>query len=1246
MEKFCTKCGRYYAAGTESCPECGGRPAGAGLKPGTIVGGFEIIGELGRGSNGIVYRARQIKLDREVALKILPVGKDSDKTYVENFFREARAAARLSHPSIVMAFDAGVSEEGIYFFAMELIDGESLDHRIMTRGPMELKSALRVAHDIAEGLEYAWRTQHLTHGDIKPANIILDPVGGAKIADLGLAKTAGEGYSGELMATPMFAAPEVCNFEFDKIGFKSDMYSYACTVYFMFAGIPPFDESDTEKVMRCHINEQPEPLTGRLPLFPPEISAFIDRMLAKNPDDRPSSWQEVVDFMTAARQRHLAIPLLPPPPRNSGRKKLAILVGLIGALCLLAAAAFILYFGVFRPAAGPEQTTGSAPPVNAIPATEAEEWANFQPRLAELAPEQQLDALQEYLDRGIVDDDVRVQIKTMILNIENERKKKQYEQDPLLKTFLEITAIPRPLDSLPYSDLREIARRLRRLNSEVRLQNSLDADFRNDLCSRIDSVLAQIEPLAADRLAAAAKARLESARADLKASLPQPFPDVRLPPPDPRRESYLQLLLALRKDMPWQEHKLKELNSLLSPPQNPGLHENDAQTLHFLRQQTLKCNKLIPILADNKQLFINNPLPWDRQSDVKVTGIDRRDITVGREVEAGAILRSRVPWTSFSQAQLAELISGWVLAQKPEALTPAEWSDLAGWLFFNGEPELLARLLAQSGTLPEAECNSWTRLLNDFAFAEQEYESALIMNAARNALEKRDYRAARQLLARLHNKKHAPVPEKLDQALRQRCVVVPSEDIYRHAEEEFKHGHFVRALTAACTVIERSSGPDFQSTSGPAAEAMRNDIIARCIASPSRTPEYRQEIFLPPGSAAKWQSGANDAPLNRRPGFGASIRLAAMLDLGQWRPVFDTPEFGGAYLNAIRKLPEGWRSSALYDLGILYRHFGHFREAEETGRLLFEDIRREADRPAVPAMRYAVAVRSYPEALRISQSLLSGNSLHAYRIAVARLLMQIQDSAYGESDFSNEVLNLKNVFSAHNLGEDFKFLDWAASVYANANTPAPFPANLNRCREKELLARLGCDILARDLFLDRRNHAGIRLDALLTPDSTYNYDLWYRYALLSVLREGPLLSSWRKTLAALYADSAIAAIPSYPRLVMLECLGSILAGSDSPAAAGAYFKPVLEVLPMASAGDKAFADILLGDAAQTEKLTRTSVWNTLAAMTLSCLNRGDDPYRFPRELESPFPGGPLLWQERLLLRDFATMLKATGKTAE
>lgn len=1231
MEKFCTQCRYYYTGETTSCPECGGPTVDAGLKPGMIVGGFKITGELGRGSNGIVYRARQVKLEREVALKILPAGRHADKTYVENFFREARAAARLSHPSIVMAFDAGVSDAGVYFFAMELIDGESLDHRVMEQGPMELKSALKIACDIAEGLEYAWRTQHLTHGDIKPANIILDPAGGAKIADLGLAKTAGEGFNGELMATPMFAAPEVCNFEFDKIGFKSDMYSYACTIYFMFAGVPPFNESDTEKVMQCHIHEQPEPLTGHLPLFPPEISGFINRMLAKNPDLRPSNWQEVCDFMTAAFRRYTAPAPSSPPPRS--RRK-AILPAAAGMLFLPAAAALVLYFGIFRPAPAepPPATTTAAPPETGETPATAENRAQFQARLAALPPERQSAALREYSAQNPGDHEIQEQIQQMLRKRTDAPPAKQQEPNPLLKRFLHLESVSSS-NALPYSDLREIIRNLQRLDTEIRLQNSLDADFRDDLCARVASALARLEPLSASGMASAEKTRLADAAEDLKKQPLKPFPSVKLPAADPRRELFLQTLFQLRKGMPWQEHSLQELNALLTPPK-PGVHKNDAQLLHFLRQQALKCNKLIPVLADNKQLFVNKPLPWEPQGSVRIAGLDRRNVTLGREVEAGALLRNRVPWSSFSQAQLAELVTEWLLPLKPEAITPAEWSDLAGWLFFNGEPDLLTRLLARENTLPAADRDSWNRLMNEFTSASSEYEGARLMNAAGNALDKQDYRTALQLLARLRDKKHAPIPEKLQQALHRYSPLVPVEDIYRRAGEELAQNRFIRALTAACTVVERCGSTNSPSTPGPAAEAMRDTIVARHLPPPVRDPEFRQDIFLPPGSVAKWRS-AMDTPLTKRPGFDASIQLAARLDLGQWHRFFNTPEFGASYREEIRKLPDGWREAALYDLGILYHHFGEQRREDELFRLLSEDVR-GGTRQAVPVMRYAVCTRNHSGGLQLSQRLLSGSGIHAYRIAVARLLMLMQNPSYSESDFAGEVAKLKELFSSLKLDEDFKFLDWASSVYGNSPEPIPFPANLNRCREKEFLARLGCDVLARDQFLDRPNHPKIQLNALLTSDSTYNYDLWYRYALLSMAKDGPRLSAWHENLAALYADSRVAAIPSYPRLVMLECLAAILNGSLDPAAAGACFKPALDTLPMASGADRAFTAILSAESAPAPELSSSSVWHTLAALA-----RRDTPPDFA-ESGAAFPDALQLWPERLLLRDFATLLKATA----
>lgn len=1232
MEKFCTKCSRIYEDGTAVCPECGLQLVDAGLKPGFVVAGFEILGELGRGSNGIVYRARQIKLDREVALKILPVGKDTEEGYVENFFREARAAAKLSHPSIVMAFDAGVSEEGIYFFAMELINGESLDFRVMRQGPPELKSALKIARDVAEGLEYAWRTQHLTHGDIKPANIILDPFGNAKIADLGLAKTAGEGYNGELMATPMFAAPEVCNFDFDRIGFKSDMYSYACTIYFMFAGTAPFDEDDTEKVMLCHINEEPMPLAERLPMFPHSISEFVDRMLSKNPDDRPENWQEVVDFMVSAQRQAVTLQPLKIIKPKPWWKRPVFWLGILATFLILAAVAAGILRHRFRapdkPAPEPKQAATAAKP-------QPNDWESFRTRLAGLPPDSQLQELRKRLAAGTDGETAQATAKTMIQNLESELKKKQLEEDPLLKNFLELTKA-RKFEDLPYSNLQETLRLLQRLHSELLLRSE-PAD--SELSTQVNDTVVQLRKLSAAGLAEAERNRMKIARDDLKSLPPSVLPEIKLPPSPAKRKNYLAILLSIKKDMPWNENNLNTIDTLLSAVPSSGLDETDADTINFIRQQLLKCNKLIPILADNKNLFINKPLP-DAPADIKVVGIDRRDMTVGREVEAGAIMRSRIPWSSFSPTRIHELIHKWILTLDPKLLTPREWSDLAGWMFLNGEPELLTELLAKNGTVPESELKSWMKLRNDLLSAEAEQESYRLYEALNENLSNKDYRNALAQLAALTGQTSAHLPaaelKQLEKALRSCNVMIPPADLYRRAEAEFKDGRFAKALELACSVIERCGGPDFAQTPGPKAEAMRERIIADHIIAPTRPPDHRQENLTPPGTIAKWQTAMN-TPLSKRPGFNASIRLAAMLDLGQWHHIFSLSEFGRAYPEIISRLPGDWRTSAFYDFGILCRHFGSFRGADEMLKLLLGNTARIPDQQTVLAMRYAISVRSYADALKTTQSLAENNNIHAYRCALAGLLMLMQSPNYSEHDFAREVQNIKKRFSHLRLSEDFKFLDWATAVYAN--TPKVFPNNLRRCREKEFLGRLGCDILARDLCLDRGNHAGIDPESLLTIDNTYNFDLWYRYALLRLLHDGPRLSAWRENLIRLYDDPAIAAIPSYPKIIMLECVYDILSQNIPAAVAGARFKPLLSTLPMASDGDRNFADILLGSIA-SDQAGRISVWNRIAtALAGNTRQENGNPLRLPpgqRAAES------LLWQERLLLRDINTLLKASG----
>mgnify|MGYP000827223514 CR=1 FL=1 len=181
MAKFCGQCGKSVETGTDResgrllCAECGavlGYSASA-LPRGTVIAGYRIEEPIGQGGMGVVYRAEQINLQRPAALKILSDELADEPGFVESFFHEARIAANLTHPNIVQAYAAGTTKEGINYFAMELVEGESLDVKLRRTGPLAPVPAVEVALQLAGALEYAWNTRKMCHGDIKPDNVLI-----------------------------------------------------------------------------------------------------------------------------------------------------------------------------------------------------------------------------------------------------------------------------------------------------------------------------------------------------------------------------------------------------------------------------------------------------------------------------------------------------------------------------------------------------------------------------------------------------------------------------------------------------------------------------------------------------------------------------------------------------------------------------------------------------------------------------------------------------------------------------------------------------------------------------------------------------------------------------------------------------------------------------------------------------------------------------------------------------------------
>ncbi|MBP1582409.1 MAG: protein kinase, partial [Victivallales bacterium] len=273
------------------------------LSPGATIADYQVIRELGRGAMAVVYLAQQLNLARPVALKIMASALAEKPEFVSRFINEVRTAAALSHANIVQAFDAGVIDSRIYYFAMEYIDGETVLQKIKREGRLEVTEGLRIAIAIAGALNYGWQRHEFTHGDIKPENIMLTADGIPKLADFGLANARGHEYKGETMLTPHYAAPELIRGEQEGHSCLSDIYAFGASLYHILSGTTPYPGDNARTVMNRHLKEPLEPLIRREPSVPAVVSDFVGQMLAKNPAARPQNWEKVVQGLKTCLQK-------------------------------------------------------------------------------------------------------------------------------------------------------------------------------------------------------------------------------------------------------------------------------------------------------------------------------------------------------------------------------------------------------------------------------------------------------------------------------------------------------------------------------------------------------------------------------------------------------------------------------------------------------------------------------------------------------------------------------------------------------------------------------------------------------------------------------------------------------------------------------------------------------------------------------------------------------------------------------
>jgi serine/threonine protein kinase/formylglycine-generating enzyme required for sulfatase activity len=305
------------------------------------LGPYRILAVLGQGGMGVVFRAHDPALDRLVALKAMLPGMAALSTATERFLREAKAAAALKHPHVVTIFQVGEAR-GAPYLAMEFLEGESLADRVRREGRLPLAEVLRIGRETALGLAVA-HAHSLVHRDIKSANLWLEgPTGHVKVLDFGLARALGDQTHltqlGLIVGTPAYMAPEQA--EGKPVDQRCDLFSLGCVLYEMSTGTPPFHRQTTIAVLRALALHEPPPVGELRPDAPPELSALVVRLLAKEPEDRPASAQEVAE-MLGALERLPTGQALPKSGARPARKSRKLLVA-VGGVALAVALALTL----------------------------------------------------------------------------------------------------------------------------------------------------------------------------------------------------------------------------------------------------------------------------------------------------------------------------------------------------------------------------------------------------------------------------------------------------------------------------------------------------------------------------------------------------------------------------------------------------------------------------------------------------------------------------------------------------------------------------------------------------------------------------------------------------------------------------------------------------------------------------------------------------------------------------------------
>jgi hypothetical protein len=330
-----------------------GHPVSGAVGSAATFGPYRLLERIGAGGMGVVYRAHDTRLNRDLALKVLTPAYRTDPEFGRRFLLEARAASALDHPNCCPVYDIGTAADGSAYIAMAYCEGESVEQRLK-RGPLPLAAALAVARQVAAGLGAA-HAKGIIHRDVKAANVMVAPDGHVRILDFGIAKMSGTDLTstGVLVGTIVNMAPE--QFSAGSVDARTDCWALGVLLYEMLTGHKPFAGQSAAEVMHRILTERPTPLGQWLPAPPPGLEQLLDRALSRDPAGRFATMEALAGTLRAVEEGP-GPARAAPTPATRGTRRRAALIAVLVILSILAGGLWLARGGL-----GPDRTLTRLP---------------------------------------------------------------------------------------------------------------------------------------------------------------------------------------------------------------------------------------------------------------------------------------------------------------------------------------------------------------------------------------------------------------------------------------------------------------------------------------------------------------------------------------------------------------------------------------------------------------------------------------------------------------------------------------------------------------------------------------------------------------------------------------------------------------------------------------------------------------------------------------------------------------------